>query len=91
MLAILLASKILKNSSSKWVDALESTQKVGVPFLLCIMHLKTIDESENGGMYKSKLSCSFIGLADQGKDIVFRFITEHSSLRDFGFRVCVET
>jgi hypothetical protein len=22
---------------------------------------------------------------------VFRFITEHSSLRDFGFRVCVET
>jgi hypothetical protein len=27
MLAILLASNILKNSSSKWVDALESTQK----------------------------------------------------------------
>jgi hypothetical protein len=49
MLAILLASKILKNSSSKWVDALESTQKAGVPFVLCIMHLKTIEESENGG------------------------------------------
>jgi hypothetical protein len=56
MLAILLASKILKNSSSKWVEALESTQKVDVPFLLCIMHLKTIEESENGGMHKSKLS-----------------------------------
>ncbi len=26
----------------------------------------------------------FIGLADQGKDIVFRFIIEYSSLRDFG-------
>jgi hypothetical protein len=86
MLAILLASsKILKNSSSKWVDALESTQKVGVPILLHMMHLKTIEESENGGMHKSKLSCSFNRLAYQGKkDIVFRFIIEHSSLRDFG-------
>jgi hypothetical protein len=28
---------------------------------------------------------SFVGLAYQGKDIVFRFITiEYSSLRDFG-------
>jgi hypothetical protein len=27
---------------------------------------------------------SFIGLAYQGKDIVFRFIIEYSSLRDFG-------
>ncbi len=26
----------------------------------------------------------FVGLADQGKDIVFRFIIEYSSLRDFG-------
>jgi len=26
----------------------------------------------------------FIGLAFQGKDIVFRFIIEYSSLRDFG-------
>jgi hypothetical protein len=26
----------------------------------------------------------FIGLAYQGKDIVFRFIVEYSSLRDFG-------
>jgi len=26
----------------------------------------------------------FIGLAYQGKDIVFRFIIEYSSLRDFG-------
>jgi hypothetical protein len=35
------------------------------------------------------LKCStnmglFIGLAYQGKDIVFRFIIEYSSLRDFG-------
>jgi len=27
---------------------------------------------------------SFVGLAYQGKDIVFRFIIEYSSLRDFG-------
>jgi hypothetical protein len=26
----------------------------------------------------------FIGLTDQGKDIVFRFIIEYSSLMDFG-------
>jgi hypothetical protein len=26
----------------------------------------------------------FVGLAYQGKDIVFRFITEYSSLKDFG-------
>jgi hypothetical protein len=29
----------------------------------------------------------FIGLAYQGKDIVFRFIIEYSSLRDFGPQV----
>jgi hypothetical protein len=28
--------------------------------------------------------CLFVGLAHQGKDIVFRFIIEFSSLRDFG-------
>jgi hypothetical protein len=27
---------------------------------------------------------SFVGLAYQGKDIVFRFIIEYSSLRNFG-------
>jgi hypothetical protein len=27
----------------------------------------------------------FIGLGYQGKDIVFRFIIEYSSLMDFGF------
>jgi hypothetical protein len=27
---------------------------------------------------------SFVGLAYQGKNIVFRFIIEYSSLRDFG-------
>jgi hypothetical protein len=26
----------------------------------------------------------FVGIAYQGKDIVFRFIIEYSSLRDFG-------
>jgi hypothetical protein len=30
------------------------------------------------------LRAFFIGLANQGKDIVFRFITEYNSLRDFG-------
>jgi hypothetical protein len=28
----------------------------------------------------------FVGLANQGKDIVFRFIIDYSSLRDFGPR-----
>jgi hypothetical protein len=31
-----------------------------------------------------KALCYFVGLAYQGKDIVFRFIIEYSSLRDFG-------
>jgi hypothetical protein len=30
------------------------------------------------------LKASFVGLAYQGKDTVFRFIIEYSSLRDFG-------
>jgi hypothetical protein len=29
----------------------------------------------------------FVGLAYQGKDIVFRFVIEYSSLRDFGPKV----
>jgi hypothetical protein len=29
-------------------------------------------------------STEFIGLAYEGKDIVFRFIIEYSNLRDFG-------
>jgi len=38
------------------------------------------------GGFISALSFSFVvvGLAYQGKDIVFRFIIEYSSLRDFG-------
>jgi hypothetical protein len=32
---------------------------------------------------ENKIMC-FFGLAYQGKDIVFRFIIEYSSLRDFG-------
>jgi len=31
----------------------------------------------------------FVGLALVGKDIVFRFITEYSSLRDFGPQVII--
>jgi hypothetical protein len=31
-----------------------------------------------------KFSPTFVGFASQGKDIVFRFIIEYSSLRDFG-------
>jgi hypothetical protein len=31
-----------------------------------------------------ELPMFFVGLAYQGKDIVFRFIIEYSSLRDFG-------
>jgi len=34
--------------------------------------------------YTSYARCIFVGLAYQGKDIVFRFIIEYSSLRDFG-------
>jgi hypothetical protein len=32
---------------------------------------------------------AFVGLAYQGKDIVFRFIIEYSSLRDFGPQVII--
>jgi hypothetical protein len=32
-------------------------------------------------------NCHFIGLAYQGKDVVFRFIIEYSSLMDFGLHV----
>ncbi len=33
---------------------------------------------------------NFVGLAYQGKDIVFRFIIEYSSLRDFGpYVICL--
>jgi hypothetical protein len=34
---------------------------------------------------RSLSSLTFVGLAYQGKDIVFRFIIEYSRLRDFGF------
>jgi hypothetical protein len=40
--------------------------------------------------YSPKTNClahfstNFVGLAYQGKDIVYRFIIEYSSLRDFG-------
>jgi hypothetical protein len=40
-----------------------------------------------GGHFSFSMSVQnklFVGFAYQGKDIVFRFITEYSSLRDFG-------
>jgi hypothetical protein len=40
-------------------------------------------EGPNGGG-RVWVNFNFIGLAYQGKDIVFRFIIEYSSLRDFG-------
>ncbi len=36
-----------------------------------------------GDALLSVLSPSFVGIAYEGKDIVFRFIIEYSSLRDF--------
>jgi hypothetical protein len=33
---------------------------------------------------KAKICFYFVGLAYQGNDIVFRFIIEYSSVRDFG-------
>jgi hypothetical protein len=33
---------------------------------------------------RAHATLAFIGIAYQGKDIVFRFIIEYSSLRDFG-------
>jgi hypothetical protein len=41
-------------------------------------------ESITKNMRHSCLRLDFVGLALVGKDIVFRFIIENSSLRDFG-------
>jgi hypothetical protein len=35
------------------------------------------------------MATTFVGLAYQGKEIVFRFIIEYSSLRDFGPKVII--
>jgi hypothetical protein len=37
-----------------------------------------------GGIYQHKPQNYFVGLALVGQDIVFRFIIEYSSFRDFG-------
>jgi hypothetical protein len=44
-----------------------------------------------GMLYLWLIDCVFfvVGLAYQGKDIVFRFIIEYSSLRDFGPEVII--
>jgi hypothetical protein len=41
-------------------------------------------EREREREREESFACLFIGLAYQGKYIVFRFIIEYSSLRDFG-------
>jgi hypothetical protein len=45
-----------------------------------ILHVKKCSHS-------GSLFVWFAGLAYQGKDIVFRFIVEYNSLRDFGLYV----
>jgi len=35
-------------------------------------------------LFRDMCSCAFIGLAYQGKDMVFRFIIDYSCLMDFG-------
>jgi hypothetical protein len=42
--------------------------------------------SNHTGLQKKSITLlwHFVGFAYQGKDIVFRFIIEHGSLRDFG-------
>jgi hypothetical protein len=49
--------------------------------LLMIMVLKKNTLQEHP---KRHLSTNFVGLAYQDKDIVFKFIIDYSSLRDFG-------
>jgi len=43
----------------------------------------------NNGGHPYKLLHGFVGLAYQGKDIVFRLIIEYSSLRDFHPQVII--
>ncbi len=47
-----------------------------------VHHLKGIPENK-----LRVRKCVFVGLAYQDKDIVFRFIIEYTSLRDFGPQV----
>jgi hypothetical protein len=51
-----------------------------VPFTTGFGRVHKIQQENSG---------SFVGLAYQGKDIVFRFIIEYSSLRDFGLYFCI--
>jgi hypothetical protein len=41
------------------------------------------------GVDECQILLQFVGLAYRGKDIVFRVIIEHSSLRDFGPEVII--
>jgi hypothetical protein len=54
----------------------------------CMMSVRTYHKIEKKNTHThTKVSgffLFFVGLGYQGKDIVFRFIIEYSSLRDFG-------
>jgi hypothetical protein len=60
-----------------------------IPFVLAILCTKEHNKALGRGLYwnwayvQLYLTKHFIGLAYQGKDIVFRFIIEYSSLMDF--------
>jgi hypothetical protein len=53
--------------------------------------LKQTQDIKNRGMIPNSIyfGSSFICLAYQGKDIVFRLVVEYSSLRDFGPQVII--
>ncbi len=54
----------------------------------CIMSVRTYHKIEKKKTQQSKWFV-FVGLAYEGNDIVFRFIIEYSSLRDFGPQVII--
>ncbi len=59
--------------SYEWFEMLKFQMSITQEVKLCLSTSPT-----------NKPIISFFGLAYQGKDIVFRFIIEYSSLRDFG-------
>jgi hypothetical protein len=56
-------------------------------FVFLFEILLLIESSIVGGVLVLFTLPHFVGFAYQGKDIVFRFIIEYSSLRDFGPKV----
>jgi hypothetical protein len=59
--------------------------------MICFIFIVQGGENKRFGKtwHNGKKRFEFIGLAYQGKDIVFRFIIEYSSLMDFGPLVIV--